>query len=125
MKAISIKQPWASMIASGEKTIETRLWNTSYRGNLLIVSSLNPKINNLPAGQAIAIAEIYDCKPMTLECEKLACCKIYDGAYSWFLKNIITIPPFKVKGQLRLYDVCLPADIHFFLLEKRRKAQCL
>ncbi len=36
MKALSIKQPWAHYIASGQKTIETRTWETKYRGPLLI-----------------------------------------------------------------------------------------
>ena len=36
MKAITIKQPWASLIASGKKRNETRSWNTKYRGPVLI-----------------------------------------------------------------------------------------
>ena len=34
MKALSVHQPFAGLIASGEKTIETRRWPTSYRGDL-------------------------------------------------------------------------------------------
>ena len=36
MKALSLWQPWASLIALGVKTIETRSWSTTYRGPLLI-----------------------------------------------------------------------------------------
>ena len=36
MKAISIWQPWATLIALGEKRIETRGWETRYRGPLAI-----------------------------------------------------------------------------------------
>jgi activating signal cointegrator 1 len=36
MKALSLWQPWASAIACGAKRIETRSWETSYRGPLLI-----------------------------------------------------------------------------------------
>ena len=36
MKAITITQPWASLIAIGAKQIETRSWNTRYRGPLAI-----------------------------------------------------------------------------------------
>jgi hypothetical protein len=36
IKAISLWQPWASAIALGAKTIETRSWRTSYRGPLAI-----------------------------------------------------------------------------------------
>ena len=36
MKALTLYQPYASLIAVGAKTIETRSWGTSYRGGLLI-----------------------------------------------------------------------------------------
>ncbi len=36
MKAITLWQPWASLIASGAKKIETRSWATNYRGALAI-----------------------------------------------------------------------------------------
>ena len=36
MKAITIRQPWASLIASGDKVYETRSWNTNYRGPIAI-----------------------------------------------------------------------------------------
>lgn len=39
MKALTIRQPFASLIAIGEKKIETRSWNTAYRGPLAIHSS--------------------------------------------------------------------------------------
>lgn len=36
MKAITIKQPFASQIAVGLKEYEFRTWRTSYRGEILI-----------------------------------------------------------------------------------------
>lgn len=36
MKVLSLHQPWASLIALGVKTIETRSWSTQYRGPLAI-----------------------------------------------------------------------------------------
>lgn len=36
MKAITLTQPWATLIAIGAKRIETRGWPTQYRGPLLI-----------------------------------------------------------------------------------------
>lgn len=36
MKALTVWQPWASLVALGVKTIETRSWSTSYRGPLAI-----------------------------------------------------------------------------------------
>ena len=32
MKALSIKQPWASLIAHGIKDIENRTWKTNFLG---------------------------------------------------------------------------------------------
>lgn len=48
MKAISIKQPWAYLIASGIKDIENRTWKTSYRGKVLIhcSSTIDPRFKN-------------------------------------------------------------------------------
>lgn len=36
MKAISLWQPWASLVAFGEKQYETRSWETKHRGLLAI-----------------------------------------------------------------------------------------
>ena len=42
MKAISLKQPFAALVAAGVKQFETRKWRTNYRGPLLIHASLAP-----------------------------------------------------------------------------------
>lgn len=39
MKAISIHQPWAWLIANGHKDIENRSWPTKFRGRVLIHAS--------------------------------------------------------------------------------------
>lgn len=36
VRALTIRQPWASLIACGAKTVETRSWSTAWRGTLLI-----------------------------------------------------------------------------------------
>jgi activating signal cointegrator 1 len=36
VKALTLTQPWASLVAVGAKVIETRSWSTSYRGPLAI-----------------------------------------------------------------------------------------
>lgn len=36
MKAITLTQPWATLVALGAKRIETRSWSTSYRGLIAI-----------------------------------------------------------------------------------------
>lgn len=105
MKALSIKEPYASMIYNGKKTIETRTWKTKYRGKLLLCASKKP--HTTLSGNAFAIAELVDCRPMTEQDEKAACCELYDGAFSWVLKNIGNVEPFPIQGQLGLFDVNL------------------
>src|SRR5262249_18463111 len=39
MKAISLKQPWASLLVLGAKRFETRSWHTEHRGPLLVHAS--------------------------------------------------------------------------------------
>ncbi|VFJ12950.1 ASCH domain-containing protein [Candidatus Nitrosocosmicus franklandus] len=41
LKCLSLKQPYAYLLASGKKTIEIRKWNTRYRGKFLIHASKN------------------------------------------------------------------------------------
>ena len=104
MKALSVKQPYASMIASGQKTIETRTWKTNYRGDLLICSSKKPYCG--PVGVALCIVNLYGCRPMNRQDEFWAQCEFYEGAWAWlFSKEIQLIEPFPVKGQLGLFNV--------------------
>jgi activating signal cointegrator 1 len=44
MRVLTLTQPWATLVAIGEKEIETRSWATSYRGPLAIhaASGLGP-----------------------------------------------------------------------------------
>jgi ASCH domain len=103
MKAVSVKQPWANMIAEGEKTIETRTWSTDYRGDILIVSAKDPDIP--PAGYALAVATLVDCRPMSVLDEPAAQCRKYPGAFSWVLENVRRVKPFPLQGQLKLFEV--------------------
>lgn len=52
-KALSLLQPWASLVAMGQKTIETRSWTTAYRGSLLIHASLGK------SGSAVAAMPVF------------------------------------------------------------------
>jgi hypothetical protein len=40
MKALTLWQPWATLVIIGAKTLETRSWATSYRGPLAIHAAL-------------------------------------------------------------------------------------
>ncbi len=113
IKSISIREPFASMIRDGKKTIETRTWKTNYKGNLLICASKYPKTEF--SGKAIAIAELYNCRKMEKGDERDACCKIYEKAYSLCLRNIRPIPPFHVKGKLSLFNTEINDDIEKYI----------
>jgi len=110
MKAISLIQPWANMIASGKKTIETRTWSTQYRGDLLICASRYISGRNRPEdgpfGCALAIVELMACRPMTPSDEGAACCRCYPRAWAWLLCNVRRLRnPIPIRGQLGLFDV--------------------
>lgn len=81
MKAITIHQPWATLIALGEKKFETRGWATKYRGPIAIhagkqidmTAMVEPEIRaalllnditdwtQLPFGAVIATATLAEC----------------------------------------------------------------
>lgn len=90
MRAISLYQPWASAIALGAKTIETRSWATKYRGPLAIHAAKRcnkselihlsccsnwrgafwktfrgnrTNFLGLPFGAIVATCELVDCRP--------------------------------------------------------------
>jgi hypothetical protein len=70
LKCLSLKQPYADLLATGRKTIEIRKWNTSFRGLFLIHASKNVNReacltlgfdeSNLVKGAIIGKASVYD-----------------------------------------------------------------
>lgn len=69
MKALTISQPYASLIADGEKYIENRTWETKYRGLIAIhagkgtqyLTAAEMRSQELPTGQIVAVAELVEC----------------------------------------------------------------
>ena len=121
MKAISIIEPYASLIREGIKHIETRSWKTNYRGQIYIHASstripveywhLLPLVSETRKGFIIAKANLVDCIEMTddwietlSETEK-ACGFYSAGRYAWILEDIEPIEPIKAKGKLGLWEV--------------------
>ncbi len=51
MKALTLWQPWASLVSIGQKSIETRCWKTKYRGELAIHSAAKLPPNWLGASR--------------------------------------------------------------------------
>ena len=125
MKVISIKQPFATLIAEGLKEYEFRTWKTKYRGDILIHASKSvdskamEKFKNLnleyPTGCIIAKAEITDCifvdedmKMMLNKKDSLVysgVCKDEDFiGYGFKIENVLKINPIYVNGKLGLWN---------------------
>ena len=118
MRTLSIRQPWASLIAFSEKTIEVRSWSTSFRGRMLIHASGRDIIEDgitLPAGYAIATVEVVDVRPFTAADLEAACLEeMPDGpCFAWVLLDAQEVEPVPCKGRLNLWD----ADIMPVALE--------
>lgn len=125
MKAITIKQPWATLIAEGYKEYEFRTWKTKYRGDILIHAGKGidkkamERFKHLhleyPVGQIIAKATITDCIYVSEEFAQKMYKKdpvVYQGlidkgnwdGYGIQLENIEKIEPITVNGKLSLWD---------------------
>ena len=109
MKAISIQQPFAHWIMCGEKNYEYRTWSTDHRGDLLICSSANPKIEGTIPGHALCIVNVTDViqvnKKNYQELELDEPPARGEKLYAWKLENVVIIKPFPVKGKLNFYYI--------------------
>jgi len=105
MKAVSIKQPWASQIADGTKTLEVRVWPTEHRGPLLICSSRRPFIDGHRHGEALCVVNVVDCRLMTPSDVRFARVEFTPNHFVWVLRDVRPIEPFSVVGQLRLFEI--------------------
>ncbi len=112
--ALTVKQPWASIIARGVKRIETRVWATYYRGPLVICSSAMPKGEGVTR-RALCVVFLKHCRPMIQADEPWACCAVYDRAVSWLLdeERIVLKAMEPVRGQRGIFGLLLP-EMEFF-----------
>ena len=55
INAITIRQPWAWLIAAGHKTVENRTWTTKHRGPLLIHAGLSLDDEGYRAAERLGI----------------------------------------------------------------------
>lgn len=104
MKAISIKQPYAGWIATGEKTLETRRWRTTHRGPLLIASCVSPRDIG-PAGVAICTVNVVSCRRMTPEDEAKARFPFDPKLFVWELEGATPVENVPIRGLPGLYNV--------------------
>ena len=126
MRVLSIREPFASLIASGDKKIETRSFKTNYRGDLFIHASGkkidksivdNTFINNMikdrkmQFGKIICRVKLVDCVYMDQEfINSIKDTKEYqlvlykEGRYAWILDNVELIEPIIAKGRLNIWN---------------------
>ena len=106
MKALSVKQPWAELIARGEKTIEVHGKVTKHGGPPLIVSCKSPAV--WKTGCTIAVVDLVGCRPTTKADADAAVCERRRGDQAWVLENPRRVePPLPIKGQQGIYNVDL------------------
>lgn len=126
--ALSIKQPFASLVVYGLKTLEIRSRQTNHRGKLLICSSLKPyqdgmfdpddrdvfiekavdylpNLDSVLYGHAIGLVDVVGCRLMTPDDAKNALVPFLPGAYAWELSNAVEIEPFPVTGKLGIFSI--------------------
>jgi hypothetical protein len=65
VKALTVRQPWASLIVRGQKVIENRGWATDHRGPLLIHAGrsradLGDGDEGLPLGAVVGLVSVTD-----------------------------------------------------------------
>lgn len=134
MRALTVRQPFASLIVYGNKTLEIRSRRTNHRGQLLICAGANdydgemldpdvpgrvvlcsrylqesrqlsPKVEMFPKGVAVGIVELVDCRPMTPDDARRACLEYRPGLFAWEFENPLLIEPFPVTGNFGLFKV--------------------
>lgn len=107
MKALSVRNPYATMIMSDQKPYEFRTWHTDYRGDLLICSSAIPKVINTISGHALCVVRLNDVEEITSKNYKnFGLSEKPDGKmYAWQLTNVRVVKPFAVKGKLNFFEV--------------------
>lgn len=129
MKALSIKEPFATLIKKKKKYIETRSWKTNYRGELYIHASISKiakdvnerkelmKLVNddvMGYGNILCKCMLIDCIYMTEEYidyiknneyEQYICGRYEVGRYAWILKDIEPLNEMiPAKGQLGIWN---------------------
>ena len=96
VRALTLRQPWATLVAEHGKDVENRTWPTRWRGTLLIHAgqgfdpgcppSARRRTPALPAGAFLAAAALTDCHQ-----HRPGCCAstwAEPDAYHWVLTGI-------------------------------------
>ena len=79
VKAVAVREPWASQIAAGATAIAFKSFRTPYRGEILIVSDEEP-------WYGLALAELVDVQPITREMDAPL-----QRGYGWRFQNVMAV----------------------------------
>ena len=134
LKAISLWQPWASLIAAGVKRHETRHWPTSYRGPIAIHAAKRLDVagapeelcvaalgrhwrTSVPLGAIVAIGRLTRCR----EARGIACSltdadraagNFAAGRYAWTIEDVRPLrAPIATIGRQGLFNWTAPIDL--------------
>jgi hypothetical protein len=135
MKAITLQQPFATLLVLGAKCIETRSWSTAHRGPLAVhaSSTFPPKAralcrrepfrrrlaqagitdwSELPLGALLGTVRLLECRRVEeidldgLSEEELCFGDYAAGRWAWFVDSAASLPgPIPWKGQLGVFDI--------------------
>lgn len=120
MRALSVQQPWAGLIASGRKPVELRTWTTRYRGPLMICAGLRVDARGAawairePRGVALCVVDLVDVRVATAHDADAACfdpTALGREVFAWVLADVRRVAPFAVSGRLGLFVVTPPYPI--------------
>ncbi len=109
MRCLVVRQPWASLIAEGKKTIEFRSWKTDYRGPLLILAGANVwRGTDYPIGPrrcSLCTVELVDVRPYKRVDRHAGCiAPPLEYRFSWVLENPQPVKQIPTRGLLGLYE---------------------
>lgn len=119
MKALTICQPYAELIARGEKVIENRTWPTGYRGPLLIhagksrawlsdddhtKANYGIDVAAVPFGAVVAVVDLVDCVRVGQLPPSLAGNEHANGPWCWILANVRRVEPVVMRGAQGLWE---------------------
>jgi len=115
MKTLSIRQPYASLICRGIKTIENRSWDTAYRGKLLIHASGKPlawpSFDFLPHDFVKGYQKYYGTSLKTMPREYAAFIKWVEELSSFYkLEASHFNQPKDIKDRVKQYGYALPVQ---------------
>lgn len=115
-KVLTVRQPWASLLAAGVKTIETRTWATKHRGDTLIHAGATldrrgpihriPDPGRMSRGVVLATGKLVDCRPMRPEDADAALVAYRPELFAWVFEHCsFLVNPTPMKGRLGLWNL--------------------